>query len=57
LSDVDNKSILTFNPESTIRFIAKEISTQVIIGHAHVRMSILEQVSSSYTQTIALDGR
>jgi len=49
LSDVDNKSILTFNPESTIRFIAKEISTQVIIGHAHVRMSILEQVSSSYT--------
>ena len=36
LSDQDNKSILTYNPESTIRFIAKEISTQVIIGHAHV---------------------
>lgn len=32
LSDQDNKSILTFNPDSTIRFIAKEISTQVIIG-------------------------
>ena len=32
LSDQDNRSILTYNPESTIRFIAKEISTQVIIG-------------------------
>ena len=27
LSDQDNKSILTYNPESTLRFIAKEIST------------------------------
>jgi len=57
LSDQDNKSILTYNPESTLRFIAKEISTQVIIGHAHVRMSVLEQVSQNFTQTIALDGR
>jgi hypothetical protein len=36
LSDQDNKSILNFIPDSTIRFIAKEISTQVIIGKVYL---------------------
>lgn len=56
-TEVNSYTVLSFNPESTVKFTLKNLKTAQIHGTCYLVLRTLKDISQRYAHVLPLDGR